>query len=55
VGDAKLSWNPARWEDLPTFYQVVNAFAELEIKEFLGGGLTRSTGGKDFSDQHILY
>ncbi|MDE0593458.1 MAG: acetoacetate decarboxylase family protein [Dehalococcoidia bacterium] len=55
VGDGKLRWNPARWEDLPTFYQVVNAFADLEVKEFLGGGLTRSTGGKDLSDQHILY
>ncbi|HCI85778.1 MAG TPA: hypothetical protein DHV68_02920 [Dehalococcoidia bacterium] len=55
VGDATINWNEARWEDLPTFYQAVNAFAELEIKEFVGGSLTRSTGGKDLSDQRILY
>ncbi|SVC04646.1 uncharacterized protein METZ01_LOCUS257500, partial [marine metagenome] len=55
VGDGSLCWTPARWEDLPTFYQAVNAFAELEIKEFLGGSLTRSVGGSDISEQRILY
>ena len=55
VGDANVKWNEARWEDLPTFYQAVNAFADLEIKEFIGGSLTRSTGSKDLSDQKILY
>jgi|TARA_B110000263_G_scaffold111618_1_gene97568 hypothetical protein len=55
VGDGAINWNQARWEDLPTFYQVVNAFADLEVKEVLGGTLSRSTGGKDLSDQHILY
>ena len=54
VGNGSLSWNPARWEDLPTFYQIVNAFAELEVKEYLGGSLTRSVGGKDLSDQRII-
>ena len=55
VGDGSLCWTPARWEDLPTFYQAVNAFAELEIKEFLSGSLTRSVGGSDISEQRILY
>jgi hypothetical protein len=32
----------------------VNALADLEVKEFLGGGLTRSIGAKDLSDQRIL-
>ncbi|MCZ6538280.1 MAG: acetoacetate decarboxylase family protein, partial [Chloroflexi bacterium] len=54
VGDGSLKWNSARWEDLPTFYQVVNALADLEVKEFVSGGLTRSIGGKDLSDQRIL-
>lgn len=54
VGDGSLKWNPARWEDLPTFYQVVNALADLEVKEFVSGGLTRSVGGKDLGDQRIL-
>jgi hypothetical protein len=55
VGEGTVTWNPARWEDLPTFYQVVNGLAELEVKEWLGGGLTRSIGGKDLSDQRILH
>jgi hypothetical protein len=55
VGDGKVTWDPARWEDLPTFYQVVNGLAELEVKEWLDSGLTRSIGGKDLSDQRILY
>ena len=54
IGDSVLKWNPARWEDLPTFYQAVNALAELEVEEFLGGSLTRSVGAKDLSDQRIL-
>jgi len=54
VGHGTLSWHEARWEDLPTFYQAVNAFAELEVKEYVSAGLTRSVGGKDLSDQRIL-
>lgn len=54
VDDGSLAWNPARWEDSPMFYQVVNALADLEVKEFVSGGLTRSVGGKDLSDQRIL-
>jgi len=55
VGDGAINWNRARWEDLPTFYQVVNAFADLEVNEVIGGTVSRSTGGKDLSDQKILY
>ncbi len=54
VGDGAIKWNPARWEDLPTFYQVVNTFAELEVQEIISGNLTRSVGGKDLSDQRII-
>lgn len=54
IGDGSLNWHHARWEDLPTFYQVVNAFAELEVKEYVGGSLTRSVGAKDLSDQRII-
>ncbi|MBT6148159.1 MAG: acetoacetate decarboxylase family protein [Gemmatimonadetes bacterium] len=54
IGDGVLRWNPARWQDLPTFYQAVNALAELEVEEFLGGSLTRSVGSKDLRDQRIL-
>ena len=39
---------------MPTQYQIVNAFAGLEVKEYRGGTITRSVGGKDLSDQRIL-
>ena len=55
VGEGKITWNRARWEDLPTQFNVVNALADLEVVEVLGGTLTRSIGGKDLSDQRILH
>ena len=54
TGEGKLTWKKARWEDLPTFYNVVNALAELEVVEYLGGSFSRTVGGKDLSDQRIL-
>ncbi len=54
MGKGAVTFHRAAWEDLPTFYTVVNAFAELEVKEFLGGSVIRSIGGKDLSDQRIL-
>ncbi len=53
-GEGRISWHRARWEDLPTFYPIVNAFADLEVAEIVGGWVTRSVGGKDLSDQRIL-
>lgn len=55
VGDGSLTWNRAKWEDLPTQFNVINALADLEVLEVLDGTLTRSVGGKDLSDQRILY
>ncbi len=55
IGDGCVTWNRARWEDLPTMYNIVNALADLEVVEYLGGSLTRTVGGKDLSDQRILY
>ena len=54
VGKGSVTFHRAEWEDLPTFYSVVNAFADLEVKELLGGSVTRTVGGKDLSDQRIL-
>ncbi len=54
VGEGSVEWHPATWQDLPTFYMVVNTFAELEVKEYLGGSVVRSVGGKDLSDQRIV-
>jgi len=53
-GEGTVEWHRARWEDLPTFYPIVNAFADLEVEEFVGASLVRSVGNKDLRDQRIL-
>jgi hypothetical protein len=53
-GEGTVRFHRARWEDMPTQYAIVNAFADLEIKEYRGATITLSTGGKDLSDQRIL-
>jgi hypothetical protein len=53
-GEGTVAFHRARWEDLPTQFQIVNAFAELPIKECRGASISVSTGGKDLSDQRIL-
>jgi len=40
-GEGSVNFNRARWEDLPTFAQVVNGLAELEIKEYVGASMSR--------------
>ena len=54
VGAGSLEMHKARWEDLPTQYNIVNALAALEIYEYRGASLTKTIGGKDLSDQRIL-
>ena len=54
VGDGRLQFHRARWEDLPTQYNIVNAFADLQIVEYCGASVTKTIGGKDLSDQRIL-
>ena len=53
-GKGTVKFHRARWEDMPTQYMIVNAFADLDIVEFRGATLTRSIGGKDLSDQRIM-
>ena len=53
-GTGSMAWRAARWEDLPTFYPVVNAFADLEIGENVSASMVKSIGSKDLSDQRIL-
>ena len=54
VGAGHLKFHRARWEDMPTQYNIVNAFADLEIREYRGASLAKTVGGKDLSDQRIL-
>jgi hypothetical protein len=53
-GQGSVKFHRARWEDMPTQYMVVNAFADLEVVEFRGATITKSVGGKDLSDQRII-
>ena len=54
VGAGTVQFHRARWEDMPTQYNIVNALADLEILEYRGASLTKTVGGKDLSDQRIL-
>ena len=54
AGDGSVEFHHAEWEDLPTQYTIVNAFAGLPIREYRGATFTRSIGQKDISDQRIL-
>ncbi len=54
MGSGNIQFHRARWEDMPTQYNIVNAFADLEILEYRGASLTKTVGGKDISDQRIL-
>ena len=53
-GDGSVTFHRARWEDLPTQYMIVNALAELEVKEFRGASIEHRVGGRDLIDQRIL-
>ena len=54
LGTGQVRWQPARWEDMPTQYNIVNRLAELEIREYRGASLVKTLGGKDLRDQRIL-
>ena len=54
VGSGRLQFHRARWEDMPTQYNIVNGLADLEIREYRGASLMKTIGGKDLSDQRIL-
>ena len=53
-GEGKVEFHQATWEDLPTMFSIVNAFHNLEIKEYRGAMMVKTVGGKDLSDQCIL-
>jgi len=54
AGNVKFSFRESTWEQLPTLYHIVNAFAALPLLEFRGGAVTWTRGGKDLSDQRIV-
>lgn len=54
-GEGSVQFYHARWEDLPTQFNIVNAFHGLEILEYQGASIVKSVGSKDLSDQRILH
>ncbi len=53
-GEGSVTFQRARWEDLPTQYMIVNALQELEVKECRGATIEHRVGGRDLIDQRIL-
>ncbi len=50
-GRGSVQFHPTSWEEMPTQYSIVNAFADLAIVEYCGATVTRSVGAKDLRDQ----
>jgi hypothetical protein len=53
-GEGTVQFHHARWEDMPTQHMIVNAFHQLEIREYRGATITQAVGAKDLSDQRRL-
>ena len=54
AGDGVIQFHKATWEDLPTMFNIVNAFHALDILEYTDATIIKSVGGKDLGDQRIL-
>jgi len=55
-GEGTVEFHKATWEDLPTQFRIVNAFHNLEIRQYLGASIVKSTGGYgDLSRTRILH
>lgn len=53
-GEGTVEFRHARWEEMPTQYNIVNALHALEVHEWRGTSIIKTVGGKDLSDQRIL-
>jgi len=51
---AQLSINRARWEDMPTQFQIVNRLAEVPLLEVVQAGIFSSQGGNNLGNQHRI-
>ena len=53
-GKGEVNFINARWEDMPTQYNIVNAFENLEKIKYFKATVTDTVGAKDLSDQRAL-
>jgi len=54
MGSGRFAFAPARWEDMPTQYPIVNALAALPLGNFGPAMRLETLGGTDVSGQRIL-
>ena len=50
AGEGTVRVLPCTWEQLPTLYHLVNAFASLEVREARGGYLLEQQGGSSVAE-----
>jgi hypothetical protein len=54
VGSGTFAFTPARWEDMPTQYRIVNTLAALPLLAFGQAVRLETTGGSDVSGQRVM-
>lgn len=54
IGEGNFRFRPARWEDMPTQYPIVNALAALPLEAFGPATLVRTSGGGNSAGQRKL-
>ncbi|MEO8453478.1 MAG: hypothetical protein ABI647_27085, partial [Gemmatimonadota bacterium] len=54
IGSGTVQFHRAQWEDMPTQFHIINALADLEVREFTGATISRSVGATDLYEQRVL-
>ncbi len=54
LGQGSFQFRNSSWEDLPTLYHIVNAFAELENHGFQGAHLVQTVGGSSIAETYRI-
>jgi hypothetical protein len=55
VGEVTVQFHRARWEDMPTQYNILNIFHDMESKEYYGASVTKTGGDQDLGNQRFFY
>ena len=50
VGDGEFSFRHTTWDELPTLFHIVNAFADLENHGFQGAHLIETIGASSIAE-----
>lgn len=52
--NAAVKFHHARWEDLPTMFQIVNTLADIPLTHCVGCAVTELRGMKDLGDTRVV-